>query len=379
MLHDDGVNSAITREVSRTVPRYLVPLPLTEQPDEVISYAQRGYASVIVLPLQTAESITLARQQVQALSDLDVPLLLFLDRISDFRIGMRSPDGSIQEVQLNRRQNRRGNVPGIPECRLHELLVGQDGEDRRFLSVQRKVNKSRGLEAVKRSTSRAPRINRWFEWKGQPTVSVAVSLSPDTLTKGRLYNFLPMGDTAVAPLLGHLDAPFFAGIDRRNADIELPLNTTLMEAAAEACAHAALYLTGQAVMQIPQHSVFDLAAWTGNHAAKLDAALDGMGRSLAVASIIPVIPIGGVRWASLTETKRWPEGTFSLMKASEVAKRTGARLVSPEIVGERLRRLKLMACRQYHSLAPSGRLLAEWSECFAHSLYERQAAIRTWS
>ena len=376
LLLADGVDKATARIVARTVPRYLVPRPLTEQPDKVVSYARRGYASVIVLPLRTAESIELARQQVQALAELDVPLLLFLDRIADFRIDVEFPDGSVQQRRLSRRQSRLGSVPGIAGCRLHEVRVG---EDRRFLVVQREVDKARVLDAVKRSIPRAPQIKRWLEWKGQPTVSVAIGLSPGALAAGRFYNFLPMGDTAVAPLHGHLDAPIFADIDRRDADFDLPLNAALMTAMAEACAHAALYLAGQAVIKIPQRPVFDLVAWTGKHAGKLDAALDGMGSSLADASIVPVVAVDGVRWASLTETKLWPKGSFSLMKALEVAKRTGARLVSPEIDGERLHRLKTMAVRKYLDLAPSGPRLAQWSERFARSLSDRQAAPRTWS
>ena len=376
LLHADGVDTATARIVARTVPRYLVPLPLAEQPDEVVSYAGRGYASVIVLPLRTAESMELARQQVQALADLDVPLLLFLDRIADFRIDVKSPDGSVQQRRLSRRQNHLGSVPGIAGCCLHEVRVGKD---RRFLVVQRKVDKARVLDAVKQSVPRAPQIKRWLEWTGQPTVSVAVGLSAGALAVGRIYNFLPMGDTAVAPLLGHLNAPFFSDIDRRDADFDLPLNTTLMTAAAEACAHTALYLAGQEAMKIPQRPVFDLVAWTGKHARKLDAALDRMGSSLADASIVPVVAVDGVRWASLTETKLWPEGAFSLMKAPDVAKRTGARLVSPEIDGERLRRLETMADRKYLNLAPLGRCLAEWSERFARSLSDRHAAPRTWS
>ena len=376
LLHADGVDTATARVVAGTVPRYLVPRPLTEQPDEVVSYARRGYASVIVLPLRTAESIDLAKQQVQALADLDVPLLLFLDRIADFRIDVRSEDGSVQQRRLTRRQNRLASVPGIAGCRLQEVRVG---EKRRFLVVQHKVDKARVLDAVEQSIPRAPQIKRWLSWKGQPTVSVAVALSPGALTSGRLFNFLPMGDTAAAPLLGHLDAPFFADIDRRDADFDLPLNMTLMTAAAEACAHAALYLAGQTVIKIPQGSVFDLIAWTGNHAGKLDAALESMGNSLAKASIVPVVAVDGVGWAKLAETKLWPEGAFSLMKVREVAKRTGARLVSPEIQGERLHRLQNMAVRKYLDLAPSDRQLAEWSERFARSLSDRQAAPRTWS
>lgn len=376
LLHADGVDTDTARIVAQTVPRYLIPLQLTEQPDEVISYAGRGYASVIVLPLRTAESIELARQQVQALADLDVPLLLFLDRIANFHIDVRSPDGSVQRRRLSRRQERIGSVPGIADCHLHEVRVG---EDRRFLVVQRKVDKARVLDAVERSVTRAQQIKRWLEWEGQPTVSIAVGLSPSALSEGRLYNFLPMGDTAVAPLFGHLDAPFFASIDRRNADFDLPLNTTLMMAAAEACAHAALYLAGKTGMKIPQRAVFDLIAWTGEHAGKLDTALDEMDSSLAHAPIVPVVAVDGVRWASLTKTKLWPEGEFSLMKAPEVAKRTGARLVSADIDGERLHRLKIMAVRKRLDLAPSDWHLAKWSERFARSLLDRQAASRTWS
>ena len=226
LLREDGIDAATARNVADTVPRYLVPLPLAEAPDDVVSYARRGYASTIVVPLRTAEALELARRQVQALTDLDVPLLLFLDRIAEFRIEVETSDGSIHRRRLSRRQTVIGDVPGVAGCRLHEVRVG---EDRRFLVVQCEVDKALVLEAVGRSISRAPQIKRWLDWKGQPTVSVAVGLSSGAVAEGRLYNFLPMGEAAVAPLLGHLDGPFFADIDRRNADFDLPLNATLLK------------------------------------------------------------------------------------------------------------------------------------------------------
>ena len=82
LLREDGIDAATARDVAGTVPRYLVPLPLAEQPDDVVSYARRGYASTIVVPLRTTEAIELAKRQVQALADLDVPLLLFLGNYS---------------------------------------------------------------------------------------------------------------------------------------------------------------------------------------------------------------------------------------------------------------------------------------------------------
>ena len=375
LLGVDGVDPATAAEVARTVPRYLVPVPLVEQPEEVVSYARRGYATVIVLPLCTAEAIELARGQVQALADLDVPLLLFLDRITDFRIDVETPDGVIKRRRLSRRQMTMGSVPGVDGCRMDEVRVG---EDKRFLVVQREVDKVRVLDAVGRSVSRAPQIERWLDWKGQPTVSVAVGLSPGAVTSGRIFNFLPMGDEAVAPLLGHLDAPFFAGIDRRSADFDLPLNAILMEAAAGACATAALHIVGQATAEIPQRAVFDLIAWTEEHSEKLDAALDASGSSLKDAPVIPAVAVDGPPWASLSEVRVWPEGTFSLMKAAEVARRTGARLVSGELDDGRLDRLKALGLRQNLGVQPSGQCLGEWCERFARSLVERNAAPRTW-
>ena len=376
LLRADKVDMATAREVAQTIPRYLVPLPLAEQPDEVVSYARLGYASVIVMPLRDAEAIELAKFQVRSLVDLEVPLLLFLDRIADFRIDVETPNEPMLRRRLRRRRIAIGEVGSLEGCRFDEVRVG---EDRRFLVVRREVDKERVLDAVRRSESRAPQIKRWLDWIGQPTVSVAVGLSPGAVAAGRLYNFLPMGESAEAPLLGYLDAPFFTDIDRRDADFELPLNATLLTAAAEACAHAALHISGQTITQIPQRSVFDLVAWTDRHAGTLDAALEEMGSSLADAPVVPMIAVDGVRWGSLSEINLWPEEKFSLMKAAEIAKRAGAQLVSPEIDGDRLDRLEAMADREYLDLLPSGELLAEWSERFARSLAERKVAARTWS
>ena len=66
LLRKDGIDAATARDVAGKVPRYLVPLPLAEQPDDVVSYARRGYASAIVVPLRTA-AIELAKRQVQPL------------------------------------------------------------------------------------------------------------------------------------------------------------------------------------------------------------------------------------------------------------------------------------------------------------------------
>ena len=324
-LRADGADATTAEEVAGVIPRYLVPRPLHQKPDDVISYARRGYATVIVVPLHTAEAVELAKRQVKALADLDVPLLLFLDRIAEFRIDIETPDRQPYRRRLQRRQTAMGDIPNLAGCRMREVRVGKN---KRFLVVRREVDKERVLDAVKRSISRAPQIRRWLDWKGQPVVSVVVGLSRGAVTNGRFYNFLPMGDEAVSPLIGYLDGPFFADINRRNADFDLPLNETLMKATAEACVATALSIA-EHEMDVSQRAVFDLVAWTGEHAEKLDDPLREVGSSLRDAPIVPTIAVKGKKsWASLSEVSIWPEGTFSLLKTGQVAKRVGAQLVS---------------------------------------------------
>ena len=375
IAQSNGINADTAREVAKTVPRYLVPRPLQQQPDEVVSYARRDYATVIVAPLRTADAVDLASRQVKALVDLEVPLLLFLDRIAEFRVAIDTPDKQTYRRRLSRSQKALGEVQNLADCRMYEVGVGRD---KRFLVVRREVDKERVLKAVERSILRAPQLKRWLAWKGQPVVSVAVGLSADAVTKGCLYNFLPMGDEAASPLIGYLNAPFFADINRRNADLDLPLNNTLMEAVAETCSAAALSIVKQDT-RVPQRAVFDLVAWTGDQAEKLDNALEKTGSSLREVPVIPAIAVGRKRdWTSIGEASIWPQGTFTLLKAKEVAKRVGAQLVSTKLDSDRLDRLREVAERIFRSLSPSNQL-GEWLEHFAQSLIERKAAPRTWS
>lgn len=367
------------QEVARTIPRYLVPRPLEQQSDDVISYARRGYATVIVVPLHTAEAVELASSQIKALGDLDVPLLLFLDRIAEVRIDVEKPDEQPYRRRLQRRQTDMGVIPNLDGSRMYEIRVGKD---KQFLVVRREIDKKQILKAVKRSISGAPQLKRWLDWKGQPVVSVAVGLSAHAVTKGRLYNFLPMSKEAASPLIGYLNAPFFTEIDRRNAPFNLPLNATLMEVAAETCVATALSIRHDT--RIHQRAVFDLIAWTGEHAEKLDDALKKAGSSLREEPVIPAIAVEGRRnWTSIAEGSIWPQDAFSLLKAREVVKRVGAQLVSVELDSDRLNRLRKVKSRIYQtyraSLLPSGERLADWLEHFAEAMVKRKAAPRTWS
>jgi hypothetical protein len=376
LLQSYGVDATTRREVARTIPRYLVPKSLNEQPEEVVSFARRGFATVIVAPLRTTEAVTLACEQVETLADLNVPLLLFLNRISEVRIDVERPDQRPFRRRLHRHQKSLGDLPNLHGSAIYEVDVG---EARRFLVVRCKVDKERLRTAVKRSIPSVPQLKRWLDWKGQPEISVAVGLSTSAVMNGRLYNFLPMGKEVDAPLIGYLDAPFFADIDRRDAALDLPLNETLMEAAAEASAAAALSIVKHGLPVTPQ-AVFDLFAWTGEHASKLDNALIKFESALLDAPVIPIISErGSKKWANLSQVSIWPEGSFAVLKDRDVATHVGARLVSNDLDTRRIERLREVARRTYKNLTPSSGQLADWSEAFARSLLNRKSATRTWS
>ena len=369
-------DAATRSEVARIIPRYLVPRQLTEQPKEIVSYARRGYATVIVAPLRSTEAVTLACEQVETLVDLNVPLLLFLDRITEISIDVERPDQRPYGRRLRRRQKSLGEIQKLHGCEIYEVDVGKG---HRFLVVRHKVEKERVLAAIENSIPSVPQLKRWRDWKGQPEVSVAVGLSADTVMNSRLYNFLPMGEEANTPLTGYLDAPFFTDIDRRDTDLDLPLNKTLIEAAAEACAAAALSIVEHNLPITPQ-AVFDLFAWTGKHARKLDDALDEMGSALDKAAVIPVIAEqGSKKWANISQVSIWPEGKFAVLRDRDVVRHVGTRLVSKDLDSRRMQRLKEVARRTNQTLTPSSEMLADWLEAFARSLLARKAATRTWS
>jgi hypothetical protein len=303
LLEDIPNSSTIRTEVADTIPRYLMSVPLEEQPPEVSAFAQAGYATVVVLPLRTTNAVQLATEQVQSLATLDVPLLLFLDRIAEVRLDMELPNGQPIRRILRRREEQIGSVEQLGGCTLHRVDVG---DQHRFLVVRQKVEKAQVLEAVRKTIPLAPQLRRWLNWKGDPVVSVAVSLDRKGIASGRLYNFLPMGDGAIAPIAGYLDAPFFTDIDRRQAKLDLPLNSFLLTAAAEACASAALHIANNKV-PIPSTAVFDLIAWGTPHTGRIDIALKAQGTTLREAQIIPAISSSGQgSWTSLAEVVVWP-------------------------------------------------------------------------
>jgi anti-sigma regulatory factor (Ser/Thr protein kinase) len=90
-----GAPKAIRKEVASNIPRYLVPLPLREQPDEIMRFAHAGFATVVVLPLRSADAVQLALQQA---------------RPSGSTGGKDGGDKSVCEARINERHLREAQI-----------------------------------------------------------------------------------------------------------------------------------------------------------------------------------------------------------------------------------------------------------------------------
>jgi hypothetical protein len=68
ILEEIGASPDVAAKVSTDIPRYLVPVVVTEQSDDVRRLVSLGYAMVLCLPLASSREVELAEQQVSAMT-----------------------------------------------------------------------------------------------------------------------------------------------------------------------------------------------------------------------------------------------------------------------------------------------------------------------
>lgn len=97
-----------------------------------------------------------------------------------------------------------------------------------YLVLERKVPENLVIQAITSGRADVRLSSAWDAWEGDAMVSVALPLGRP-LEQGRLYTFLPMAQSAEAPLAAFVNAPFFAGLDREHLKEAIPLNSLLLD------------------------------------------------------------------------------------------------------------------------------------------------------
>ncbi|RWC87656.1 MAG: DUF3883 domain-containing protein [Mesorhizobium sp.] len=359
--------------VARILPRYLAAVPLYDQPEQIREFARDGYATVVHLPLSGLGAIKAAREQVSALADLEVPLLLFLDRLA--RVTIEIDDvGSIRRRTLTRKIQSRPAPSTDTELSYEVVAIGPGS--RRYLVARKPVERDRLSAAIEASIAKEPQLARWREWKGEPSVAVGVSLSATDVEHGRTYNFLPMAAEVPSKLRGHVDAPFYASIDRRRANFDLPLNSFLLDELAKTALRASRELKTLA-NEIGRNTIFDLAAWAPDDVPRLARASQQIGLDWRDSSVVPAAG-GDDSWTTFRNARIWHEQGYKLLRVRRLVKAGIPNLADPPLDSQRLDRLHRLMEAVNLRPTPDDRVLADWIQSVALSLDQDGSGLRTW-
>ncbi len=369
-LAEIGASPEVAAKVAADIPRYLVPVAVTEQSRDVRRLASQGYATVVCLPLASSREVELAEKQVAALTNAAAPVQLFLDRLASLEVSIDRAGVEVKKVTLSRAVEPLLRDPSS-SIRMQRVTLS-DGSA--FLVVRQTLQKDTVLAAVRKSISAAPPLKRWLNWKGDAVVSIAVCL--DKAVAPRLYNFLPMDDHAVSPMAGHIDAPFFADIDRRTIKPDLPLNQLMIETAADTAAKACLAIVDEG-LAIPASAVVDMAAWAGAGITTIVGAFKALGRPITHAAIWPATSGVGVKWTPLKELYAWPDIRTKQMTPLRLESIANARILTG-VSDIQLSRIRTLAIALSLPLELHAGVLCIWAEATAaHLLSKKHKAVAT--
>ncbi|WP_344945828.1 sacsin N-terminal ATP-binding-like domain-containing protein [Sphaerisporangium flaviroseum] len=375
--HDDLLNllgdEGLAAKAAAEMPPFQVPFPISNLPEECAALAVDGYVTVVRLPLMSQSARDDATRLWSELATASVPVLLFLNRLERLVLEHRT-DNQSQRIVLTRQERPAqyaGLEPGyggddLPTVTFAKVDLGAQGQ---FLVARGRIPDTKLRETVDLAVSRGDLDRSWQDWMQPAVIEVAISIQADSSAqregRGRIYTFLPLGEDVLAPLRGHLNAPFFTKVDRTALDRQHPLNAMLLSAAAETCLVAADRLRRGADAQ-SRGAAVDLVTWevTDESVRILSGAARRVhGRDFRNVPLVPVLGKKsiGFSWDTPSHAVLWPRLETKVLTI-EAARRAGIRVADPKVGAARLDRLNRLCGRFHASLAPSDEELADLAE-----------------
>ena len=181
-------------------------------------------------------------------------------------------------------------------------LVTLDGTSK-YLVLSREVDPVAYSAAVAEAVGHHQLDRRYAESTSAVKVSVAVPYAAGDAQAGRCYTFLPLGKKAPSPFAGHLNAPFYTDLARRDIDEANPLNRLLLDTAAGLCLDAAEALTHWRDDAAPT-AVVDLLCWDDDRLPLLAGHAEDRGMPLTGRALMPARTAG--TWLPLKDAWSWP-------------------------------------------------------------------------
>ena len=368
LTDDPALGARLTAEAS---PLNL-PVPATADDPQVLRFARDGFATVIKLSLRDDVAVAEARQQIESLADGEAPILLFLDRISAVELSVCVASDHSQIVRLTRSERPMSLLAEAPSW-ISEIDLGSQG---RYLLGRRRVDHESLMRSIEESIDARLVDDRWLEWDGEKSVSVAVPLDKPS-GQPLIYTFLPTQEES--PLNAHVHAPFFTKLARRDVNVDVPLNSFLMGQIAAACLELLRALRDGGEREAVAPIVVDLATWRKPHLEYLVRACATADATLADELFLPVAGQSG--WTTLRDCYTLPfrGANCTVITASALAA-LNYPILDPGIGADRLRRVAgIHEAVLKTTIEPESKLLAAWVEALARYLQSVGTAPETWA
>jgi len=355
-----------TQQVIDEVSLYSITLPTESTPERVTRLWEDGYVTVVRMPLDDSAKETVI-EGLDELEASEVPLMLFLKRLARVII-RREHNGGGQERVLTR--SRRG-VPALAVNFSCDLVTLDDTTT--YLVLSRQVEPDTYRLAVREAIDRHQLDPRYTE-STSAEVSLAVPYATADAHAGRCYTFLPLGRKAPSPFAGHLNAPFYTDLPRKDIDDTNPLNRLLLDEAAGLCLDAADALT-----HWPDDSavgaVLDLVCWNDDRLPLLAGYAEECGAPLADRPLLPARTPG--TWLTIREAKRWPAPDAAVLSADLAANACRVEFLR-DLPPERGRRIDHVLSWLDLDAMPEPARLAGWTEAILGAMLRERRPIADW-
>ncbi|WP_333981576.1 sacsin N-terminal ATP-binding-like domain-containing protein [Burkholderia gladioli] len=198
---------------------YLLPVPINEvQSARVNDFESRGFATVVRLPLKSAD---LRGYVLERMEQLSGAAALFLDKIGTLRISRAEGEEKSFVRQSSPQENVLGGV--------HVVIAHSGGGSGEYWVWSKSLHVPSAPQEFRKAVAALP--GRWPEIS-DITVSVAVRLGNES-DCGRFNIYLPtLVPTGSAV---HINAPFFGDMSRTSIPFDDAYNRHLLETATDLC------------------------------------------------------------------------------------------------------------------------------------------------
>lgn len=365
----------VAHEMARNLPCWHIPIP-ADPGVSVARFAVDGFATVVRLPLKSADALEAVRAQIDSLSGLTAPLHLFLERVERISLDpgtgqVVSLDRSVLQTWTVQPQGRKVDSP----IEVVKVRIGHA----HFVVAHWSVDDNLFREALEDGIEGGEIPESWSEWESAARVSVAVPLE-EALEVGRVYCFLPLGEEGKAPFAGYVNANFYTKMDRRKVDATVRLNALFLRTAA--------WLSGQLIGFLvasnwthAASAVVSLLCWDDAYLETLKGAMGDDGQGILSREFLPVRGSNDtIMWASPADTYAWSAPSSACLSPKRICEVGGGRILIETLsVGQRDVLGRLYVRLRNTDFTPPAGVVADWVERIAGHMHKEGVAPERWA